>query len=53
MSGRSFLFIIIIFRIFPVVLFAWFAPYYVIFYLPELGGVLGAYIVFKYQFTIK
>ena len=53
MSGRSFLIIIIIFRLFSVVLFAWFAPYYVIFYLPELGGILGAYIIFKYQFTIK
>jgi membrane associated rhomboid family serine protease len=53
MSGRSFLFIIIIFRLFPVILFVWYAPYYVIFYLPELGGILGAYIVFKYQFTIK
>lgn len=53
MSGRSFLFIIIIFRLFPVILFVWYEPAYIVFYLPELGGILGAYIVYKYQFTIK
>lgn len=53
MSGRSFLFIIILFRLFPVILFAWYYPYYVIFYLPELGGILGAYIIYKYQFNLR
>jgi hypothetical protein len=53
MTGRSFLLMIIILRLFPVVFFAWGAPYYVIFYLPELGGVLGAYIIYKFQFPIR
>ena len=53
MNGRSFLLIIIILRLFPVLLFAWYFPYYVIFYLPELGGILGAYIIYKYQFPMR
>ena len=53
MNGRSFLLIIIILRLFPVLLFAWYYPYYVIFYLPELGGILGAFIIYKYQFPTR
>jgi hypothetical protein len=53
MTGRSFLLIIIILRLFPVLLFAWVYPYYVIFYLPELGGILGAYVIYKYQFPVR
>ncbi len=53
MNGRSFLLIIIILRLFPVLLFAWYDPAYIVFYLPELGGILGAYIVYKYQFPMR
>ncbi len=53
MSGRSFLFFIILLRLFPVILFAWYYPYYVVFYLPELGGILGAYIIYKYKFNLR
>jgi hypothetical protein len=50
MRGRSLLMIIILLRLFPVLIFGWFDPIYIIFYLPELGGVLGAYILYKFQF---
>jgi len=53
MNGRSLLLIIIILRLFPVLLFVWYDPAYIVFYLPELGGILGAYIVYKYQFPIR
>ncbi|MFW9998940.1 MAG: hypothetical protein ACFE9Q_11530 [Candidatus Hodarchaeota archaeon] len=53
MNGRSFLLIIIILRIFPVIFYVWTDPYVILFYLPELGGILGAYIVFKYQFPMR
>ncbi len=53
MKGRSFLLIIIILRLFPVLLFAWYEPAYIIFYLPELGGILGAYIIYKFQFPTR
>ncbi|MFX1378464.1 MAG: hypothetical protein ACFFA4_05175 [Promethearchaeota archaeon] len=53
MNGRSFLLLIILLRLFPVILFAWYYPYYIVFYLPELGGILGAYIVYKYQFNLR
>jgi hypothetical protein len=45
MRGRTFLFLIVLFRIFPIL----FSPLSFIFYLPDLGGILGAYILFKYQ----
>lgn len=50
MKGRSFLLMIILFRLIPALLYALFEPIYIVFYLPELGGVLGSYIVYKYQF---
>ncbi|MFX0136832.1 MAG: hypothetical protein ACFFDN_24560 [Candidatus Hodarchaeota archaeon] len=53
MNGRSFLLIIIILRLFPVLFLVWTYPYVIIFYLPELGGILGSYIVYKYQFLIR
>lgn len=53
MNGRSFLLIIIILRLLPALLFAWYEPAYIVFYLPELGGILGSYIVYKYQFPIR
>ncbi|MFX1430404.1 MAG: hypothetical protein ACFFCY_09600 [Promethearchaeota archaeon] len=53
MSGRSFLIFIILLRLFPVILFAWYDPVIIVFYLPELGGVLGAYILYKYQFNLR
>ena len=45
MKGRSFLIIIILLRLFPLLIY----PGDFIFYLPDLGGILGSYILFKYQ----
>ncbi|MFW9820670.1 MAG: hypothetical protein ACFFE5_13755 [Candidatus Thorarchaeota archaeon] len=53
MSGRSFLILIALLRLFPVLLFAWYSPFYIIIYLPELGGILGAYIIYKYKYNIR
>ena len=50
MRGRSLLIIIILLRIFPVLIFGWANPYYILFYLPDLGGVLGAYILYRFQY---
>ena len=50
MRGRSFLLVIILIRLIPGLLFALASPIYLLFYLPELGGILGAYIIYKYQF---
>lgn len=50
MKGRSFLLIIILFRLIPGLLYGFFYhPIYFLFYLPELGGILSSYLVFKYQ----
>jgi hypothetical protein len=53
MSGRSFLIFIALLRLFPVLIFAWYYPYYIIIYLPELGGILGAYIIYRYKFNLR
>ncbi|MFX1358423.1 MAG: hypothetical protein ACFFA8_14215, partial [Promethearchaeota archaeon] len=49
LKGKTFLYIIILIRLIPGLLFALFALFYLWMYLPDLGGILGAYIVFKYQ----
>jgi hypothetical protein len=53
MSGRSFLVLSVRLRLFPVILFAWYWPYYIIIYLPELGGILAAYLIYRYQFNLR
>jgi len=49
LKGRTFLYIIILFRLLPGLLFAFSSPLYLLFYLPDLGGILGAYIVYRAQ----
>ena len=46
LRARSFLCCIILFRIIPI-LFG--PPYSFVFYLPDLGGILGAYLLYKSQ----
>lgn len=53
LKGRTFLYIIVLFRIIPL-LFYLYDPivflYSTIFFLPDLGGILGAYILYKIEF---
>ncbi|MHA2289956.1 MAG: AN1-type zinc finger domain-containing protein [Promethearchaeota archaeon] len=50
MRGKSFLFIIILFRLIPGVFYGLtISPIYFLFYIPELGGILGSYLVYKYN----
>lgn len=53
MKGRSLLLMIIILRLFPVLFYVWYEPAYILFYLPDLGGILGAYIIYRFQFPIR
>ncbi|MHA2007122.1 MAG: AN1-type zinc finger domain-containing protein [Promethearchaeota archaeon] len=50
LKGRTFLYIIILFRLIPGLLFALVDPLSLVFYLPDLGGILGAYILFKIEY---
>ena len=45
MRGRSFLYIIILLRLFPLLI----NPLYFVYYLPDLGGILGSYLLYKHQ----
>jgi len=49
MKGKSLLLILILFRLIPGFLFGISDPIVLLFYLPELGGILGSYIVYKYR----
>jgi hypothetical protein len=49
LKGRTFLYIIILFRLLPGLLLALGNPIYVLFYLPDLGGILGSYIIYRTQ----
>ncbi|MFW9987855.1 MAG: hypothetical protein ACFFC3_04305 [Candidatus Odinarchaeota archaeon] len=53
MNGKSFLLIIILLRVLPVLLLVWSNITIILIYLPDLGGILGAYVVYKYQFSIR
>jgi len=49
MKGRTLLAIIILIRLLPGLFLALISPIYLWVYLPDLGGVLGSYLVYKYQ----
>ncbi|MFW9826357.1 MAG: AN1-type zinc finger domain-containing protein [Candidatus Thorarchaeota archaeon] len=49
MTGKSFLFILIFIRLFFGLIYGIYEPLYILFYLPELGGILAAYLVYKYR----
>jgi len=53
MSGRSFLIMIVSIRLIFGLLYAFLSLVYLLFYLPELGGILGSYLVYKYNFVKK
>ena len=53
MSGRSFLITLIIIRLMFGLIYAFSGLFYLLIYLPELGGILGSYLVYKYNFIKK
>ena len=53
MSGRSFLILIVSIRLIFGLWYAFSGLFYLLVYLPELGGILGAYLVYKYKFLKK
>jgi hypothetical protein len=53
MSGRSFLITLVSIRLIFGLLYAFSGLFYLLIYLPELGGILGSYLVYKYNFIKK
>jgi hypothetical protein len=47
MTGKSFLFMLIFIRLFFGLIYGLYEPIYLLYYLPELGGILGAYLVYR------
>jgi hypothetical protein len=51
MKGKTLIIILILFRLIPGLFFGIIvSPLYFAIYFPDLGGVLGSYIVFKMKF---
>jgi hypothetical protein len=53
MSGRSFLITIVSIRLIIGLIYAFSGLFYLLTYLPELGGIIGSYLVYRYNFIKK
>lgn len=54
MTGKAFLYMIIVFRLFFGLLYGFTYGFLnFLYYLPELGGILGSYVVYKYRLFSK
>ncbi|MHA1472127.1 MAG: AN1-type zinc finger domain-containing protein [Promethearchaeota archaeon] len=54
MSGKSLLLVIILFRLVPGLIYGLGgSPLYFLYYIPELGGILGSYLVYKYRMFMR
>jgi len=53
LKGRTFLIIIILIRLFPVLIFGFVYPEFILYYIPDLGGVLFSYIAFRYEWSLS
>ncbi len=53
MKGKTFLIIIVLVRLIPGLFFSLFSPLNIIYYLPDLGGILAAYLVFRIKFKYR
>jgi len=53
MRGRTFLLFLILIRLIPGLFFSLFEPLYLWVYLPDLGGILGSYLVYKSKYGMR
>jgi hypothetical protein len=53
MKGRTFLLIIILIRLVPGLILALSSPLYLLYYIPDLGGILASYLIFKYEWRLN
>lgn len=49
MKGKTFLIVLVALRLIPGLIEATYNPVSLLYYLPELGGILGAYLVYKFR----
>ena len=49
MKGKTFLVMLVALRLIPGLIEATYSPISLLYYLPELGGILGAYIVYNFR----
>ncbi len=53
MRGKILIWLLILINLIPGLLFALFSPLYLAIYIPDLGGILASYLVFKLKFQIR
>ena len=49
-KGRTFLLIIVLIRLVPGLIYTIFDPLYILYYIPELGGIVAAYLVYYFRY---
>lgn len=52
-KGRTFLLIIILARVIPGLFYTFLNPLYMLYYLPDLGGIIAAYVVYYNKFKYR
>ena len=53
MKGKTFLLIIVLVRLIPGLFYSLLSPLYILYYLPDLGGILASYLVFRIKFKYR
>ena len=51
MRGKWIIWFLILLRLIPGLILAFFSPLYLLLYIPDLGGVLASYIIYNYKFN--
>ncbi len=52
-KGRTFLLFIILIRLIPGLIYTLFDPLYILYYIPELGGIVAAYLVYYNRYKYR
>ncbi|MFX1337683.1 MAG: AN1-type zinc finger domain-containing protein [Promethearchaeota archaeon] len=52
-KGRTFLLIIILIWLIPGLIYTLFYPLYVLYYIPDLGGILAAYLIYYNRYKVR
>ena len=53
MKGKTFLLIIVLVRLIPGLFYSLLSPLYILYYLPDLGGILASYLIFRIKFKYR
>ncbi len=53
MKGKTFLLLIVLIRLIPGLFYSLLSPLYILYYFPDLGGILASYLVYRIKFKYR